>query len=177
MRFMVCTKGKRSVVSNVSIPRFNSLVLLYSIIRFYLSARKRKVATFLDVGQRMRAIEMATAKRTCEKGRGGRAKSIVNADSSCLSCLHRGKGNSPGRARRFPRRFVCCRAFAKNHPQNRESENSATGCESMFIHLFILFSRHSDPFTSSCFTAFFQLDSYPCSCRFPKESIVISATV
>lgn len=120
MRFMGCTKGKRSVVSSVSIPPFNSLVSLYSIIRFYLSARKRKVATFLDDGQRRRSIEMATAKRTCEKGRGVRAKSIVNADSSCLSCLpclHRGKGNSPGRARRFPRRFVCCRAFAKNHPR------------------------------------------------------------
>lgn len=57
--------------------------------------------------------------------------------------------------------------------ENRESENSATGCESMFIHLFILFSRHSDPFTSPCFTAFAQLGWR----HFPKESIVISATV
>lgn len=34
-------------------------------------------------------------------------ESIVNADTSCPSRLTRGKGNSPGRLRRFPRRLAC----------------------------------------------------------------------
>ncbi|KYM92157.1 hypothetical protein ALC53_01220 [Atta colombica] len=37
----------------------------------------------------------------------GWVKSIVNADTSRPSRLTRGKGNSPGRRRRFPRRLAC----------------------------------------------------------------------
>lgn len=58
-------------------------------------------------GGREKEKARRSKERTARAIAMGWVESIVNADTSCPSRLTRGKGNSPGRLRRFPRRLAC----------------------------------------------------------------------